>query len=130
MRAAGPSANGSAIKLESELSAAHVTEAHVEPAAVNGVHHTADSQPADAGQSNPELPVGAAVPHTPDGIMDACLMAGLHLVPDSELPLLTSTFYAKYMLQGKPAGRAPATCCSYALPDTFECHTAINTCLA
>lgn len=49
----------------------------------------------------------ASAPQDPDSIMDGCLMTGLHLVPDSELPLLTSTFYAKYMLQGKPTGGHP-----------------------
>ena len=50
----------------------------------------------------------AAKDQTPDSIVEACLLTGLHLVPDGELPLLTSTFWARYMLQGKPAGMATA----------------------
>ena len=63
---------------------------------------SADTSTATASQ--PAAPASSA--QDPDSVMDACLMTGLHLVPDSELPLLTSNSYAIYMLQGKPAGWA------------------------
>lgn len=47
-----------------------------------------------------------SAPQTPDSIFESCLMTGLHLVPDNELPMLTSTFSAKYMMQGRPADTA------------------------
>ncbi len=36
--------------------------------------------------------------------MQVCLLEGLHAVTDGELPMLTSDFYAKYMLPAKPEG--------------------------
>lgn len=51
-------------------------------------------------------PSAVSAPQTPDSIFESCLMTGLHLVPDNELPMLTSTFSAKYMMQGRPAGES------------------------
>lgn len=37
-------------------------------------------------------------------MIEHCLLAGLHAVEDSALPMLTSDFYAKVMLPNRPAG--------------------------
>ena len=39
--------------------------------------------------------------------MQVCLLEGLHAVTDEQLPMLTSDFYAKYMLPAKPEGSSP-----------------------
>ncbi|KAK9814155.1 hypothetical protein WJX72_001321 [[Myrmecia] bisecta] len=58
-----------------------------------------DSQTASAsGQSQPQDAAEL------DALLGRYLVGGLHSVQDSELPMLSSTFYAKHMLACKPAG--------------------------
>ena len=69
--------------------------------------------------------VGAQVAHPmptdPDGVVEYCLMAGLHSVADAELPIMTSDFYSKHMLPNKPPGAHPRP------PSTLPTHPPAHT---
>lgn len=75
------------------------------------------------------LQAGPSLPTDPDGIVEYCLMAGLHSVTDAELPIMTSDFYSKHMLPNKPLGaidrfystplQCTLTCSKFKLPTPF-----------
>lgn len=65
-----------------------------EDEAVNGCNST----------TGPAAVAAAAAGGSQDEVIEACLLAGLHAVPDSALPMLSSDFYSKYMLPNRPPG--------------------------
>ena len=57
-----------------------------------------------------EATAAAAADMSPDVVIEHCLLAGLHSLPDSGLPILTSDFYSKHMLPHKPPGARESHC--------------------
>ena len=53
------------------------------------------------------MPAGPSIPQDPDGLVEWLLVAGLHRVHGSELPMQTSDFYSRCMLACKPTGQSP-----------------------
>ena len=53
------------------------------------------------------MPAGPSIPQDPDRLVEWLLVAGLHQVQDSELPMQTSDFYSRCMLACKPTGQLP-----------------------